>query len=134
MMRLPAAVSTVLSLCLLTSLCRAGKCQSHKWKLDHKRGLSDISNTQDTWEWEWVGGDIDDIDPQPGDITCRYTLETGDSVRDDTCSILAGWDRIGVTEFLTLNPELGGDCANLKPYTSYCVRGCKSSPPILKKP
>jgi len=69
----------------------------------------------------WKSGSV----IQEGDINCRYPAETRESVDEQTCARLAERYGISLERFYLLNPILRGDCKNVKPWTGYCVRGCK---------
>lgn len=62
---------------------------------------------------------------EPGDINCRYDANTYKDVSCCTCKILAHRYGITIEKFFMLNPELAPYCSNIKPYTTYCVAGCK---------
>ncbi|KAK3389598.1 hypothetical protein B0H63DRAFT_507143 [Podospora didyma] len=61
----------------------------------------------------------------PGDINCRYDSETDDKVDTNTCAeIFKRYNiRGGMEGFYLLNPEVGKNCENVRPYTKYCVKG-----------
>lgn len=63
-----------------------------------------------------------------GKINCRYETTTQSTVNEKTCTSIAKKYQTTVDELVKLNPSLGGDCTeNIKPQTTYCVKGCKSS-------
>lgn len=62
-----------------------------------------------------------------GDLVCRNTGSTYADVNYYTCTQLANKYEITIEKFFMLNPGLDPGCGNIKPYTKYCVAGCKSS-------
>lgn len=62
---------------------------------------------------------------EPGDINCRNWGRTYDKVDYAACVKVAQGYGITMEKFFMLNPILEGSCKDLKPYTKYCVAGCK---------
>lgn len=63
--------------------------------------------------------------PQQGDLVCEFWFPTGEDVNQYTCREFADKIDLTINEFLFLNPTLKPDCSNIKPYTWYCMDGCK---------
>ncbi|KAH9863552.1 hypothetical protein J1614_009484, partial [Plenodomus biglobosus] len=59
----------------------------------------------------------------PGEVVCRYTASTSDTVNYYICQELSDRYGISVNEFFTLNPTVKTACDNVKVHTEYCVRG-----------
>jgi hypothetical protein len=62
-----------------------------------------------------------------GDLVCRLPGRTYADVNYYTCTQLANKYGITIEKFFMLDPGLDPDCGNIKPYTDYCVAGCKGS-------
>jgi hypothetical protein len=72
------------------------------------------------------------VEPQAGDVHCRYWTETYGQVGPDSCSQLAQSYQISIEKFWMLNPELAPSCEGIAPYTEYCVAGCEFSTHSLR--
>jgi hypothetical protein len=70
--------------------------------------------------------------PKPGDVNCRDWGATYDLVGYWSCNQLAQDYGIAIEKFWELNPGLAPDCEGVKPYTEYCVAGCKCFPPLFR--
>ncbi|KAK3934651.1 hypothetical protein QBC46DRAFT_368066 [Diplogelasinospora grovesii] len=62
-----------------------------------------------------------DTEIQPGDVNCRYSATTSNTVNYYTCTQMATKYSITVDGFFTLNPTLKLNCNNIQPKTEYCV-------------
>jgi hypothetical protein len=60
----------------------------------------------------------------PGQVVCRYTAFTSNTVNYYTCQELSDRYNIGVDEFFKLNPAVANTCDNVQVNFEYCVRGC----------
>lgn len=67
-------------------------------------------------------------DIKPGDVNCRWEGTIYDDITPESCQQLADDYQITLEKFFWLNPELDGQCSNIRPNTIYCTDGCECVP------
>lgn len=86
---------------------------------------TDSSDGDDNDDDDENGEDEPESTVSPGTLVCRLRVNSPKTVNYYTCQQFTDDYNLRVGQFYTLNPILEGDCANIKPNTPYCVRGCK---------
>jgi hypothetical protein len=119
-------LSTLLLLNLI-SITAAGDCRPATWN----RALLDQEITTNRIVYNLSESVANVGNVQPGQINCRDWDQTGDQVNYYTCTQMATARGIGIEKFFELNPDVKRECGNIRPYTSYCIAGCKISSYIL---
>ncbi|CEJ93721.1 hypothetical protein VHEMI09292 [[Torrubiella] hemipterigena] len=116
-----AAIAPVTGL-ILKYLCR--ECAPVRWD-DQNRWIvyeyAEAAPVCVLWEdkGRLIGNKI-----EAGDINCRYSVMLERETTGDRCVALAKAAHISrSSDILKLNPDLHGDCANIKYNTGYCVEG-----------
>ena len=109
----------------LFAFCLAkDECQPSTWSNYHAR-RADATMTSPA-EPEYTFSNEGTEDPKPGDVVCYSYSRTYDKVNYFSCQELADYHDLYVEEFFMWNPEIKPDCSNIRPYTFYCIGGCKS--------
>jgi hypothetical protein len=109
---------------LLWSTAVADECQAVTWENAQRRDLP--SNTQAAIRPAATRNVPSKSRLEAGDVNCRFWDQTYEQVNYYSCQRMATANDIDVETFFKLNPEVDRDCNKVRPYTKYCVEGCKS--------
>lgn len=121
-----AAIAPVTGIIIGPLTCH--ECQPYRWDDQGRWIVHEYADPRPPVTMLW--GSHWDLFPdaiKAGDVNCRYSGMVTDET-DDRCAPLMRYGAKTVEHLLMLNPSLGGDCANIKYNTPYCVTGCKSCP------
>ncbi len=123
------AFSFLFHLTYVSLATAADTCSPWTWANNVARTAAPAATAEPTVTFVPSGAHVANIKRATvmGDIVCRFPGRTYADVNYYTCTELADRYKISLKEFFMLNPGLDPDCSNIKPYTVYCVDGCKSS-------